>query len=220
MNDNLFATLYKYSTGQDENEKRENYLTTCFVFILNRMLRHDKPAALELLGALCGDDSLFSDGGNPSIEAHKVVPGTKDRPDITIKEHNAKLFIEVKWDKGAHDRQLRDYKRDLQRRPKVRHRRLGLLTKFPEATSVPHNKTLWADIYRKLDSLDIGCKVNEYILGEFKRYLKEEGILMFEKVDDVYSKVYGLFSICGRWLKVRWRRRGSKSVRNILVLTS
>jgi len=174
VNDSLFATLYKYSAGEDENEKKENYLTQCFVFILNRMLRHDKSAALELLGVLCGDDNLFPDDESPSIEPHKAVLGTGLKPDITIKGHNAKVFIEVKWNKRAEDIQLQNYKRLLRRGTKVRYRRLGLLTKFPEATSVPHSKckTRWADIYRKLDSLDILCKVNEYILGEFKKYLK------------------------------------------------
>ena len=189
MNNSLFATLYKYSTGQDENEKKENYLTTVFVFILNRMLHYDKATALELLGVLCGDDSLFSDDEKPLIEPHKVVLGTGLKPDITIKGHNARVFIEVKWNTRAVDGQLKDYKRLLRRGTKVPYRRLRLLTKFPEATSVLDNKckTLWADIYRKLDSLDVRDRVNEYILGEFKKYLKEEGMPRFEKIDDVYS---------------------------------
>jgi len=200
VNDSLFATLYKYSTGQDKNEKKENYLTQCFVFILNRMLRHDKPAALELLGVLCGDDSLFSDDESPSIEPHKRIPGTRYTPDITIKGHNAKVFIEVKWNKrvdDAEEEKLREYKRRLPNRTKVQHRKLVLLTKFHEATSVPHNKTRWTDIERKLDSLDVWCEVNKYILNEFKKYLKEEGMLQFEKVDDVYSD--GLRAFFNMW---------------------
>lgn len=197
MVDNIFEHLSRFGHRQDEN-----YLTECFVFVLNFLLEYDKPLCLRLLELLCVKDKDFSFAPDEEISIETQERTKEGIPDIKITSPEKLIYIEVKLGSGLRDRQISDYKKIL-KNSKKKIKKVNLLSRFPIETNAekerPYKKSYWYEIYNGLSNMSSNNEAVEYFINKFKEYMEVEGLstekVKWEYIDGIPA-FFNLIQMC------------------------
>jgi len=188
MASNLFSSLAKYASLQEEN-----FLSESLVLLLRIILEREKEHGLDLLSNLCGVKKKEWFCKPLDIELSTQFSIQEGRPDIVIRDGNKSIvFIEVKHDSGLGDVQLERYSDHLTNSP-ILNKRLVLLTRSKSSiqeTSLSANQfhhICWYQIAGWLSDFDFQDVIVLYFLRNFIEFLKEKDMSM-EKVTWEYIK--------------------------------
>jgi len=178
MNENIFSSLSKYSSGANEN-----YLTEALVFVTRLLLERTPAAGLDMVNLLCGlsQETWFSDP--KSVHISTQVTTDEGRPDIEIRGKDTLVYIEVKHDSPLTSGQLESYKTQLDKAASP-NTRLVLLTRSRnsafETTLQPgdYHHIYWYEIYNRLSQTDTQDDVCQYFVQSLMSFLEEKRMSM------------------------------------------
>jgi len=171
LSESIFSALAKYNSARDEN-----YLTESFAFILNSLLRIEKPIAVAILNQLCGNNEFCFDlDEDISISTQETTE--QGRPDIKISSPNKLIYVEVKHDSGLGHQQIERYKKALVS-SEVPIRRVVLLTRFAidfdDQQERPDKHVRWFEVYNWLANVNVKNHVSMYLIKSFISFLEEK----------------------------------------------
>jgi hypothetical protein len=182
MANNIFSSLARYATRQEEN-----FLTEAFVYLLNLMLEREVECGRAILANLCGDKvaGWLREASSVSIVTQFSV--AEGRPDIVIEIDAGKMiFLEVKHDSSLGVEQLERYYAHLESH-KAGDAQLILLTRSRHSiqqTSLERalfHHICWYEISGWLSEVQIEDEVTDFLVRQFLTFLKEKEMSM-EKV--------------------------------------
>ncbi|MCP4142544.1 MAG: PD-(D/E)XK nuclease family protein [Chloroflexi bacterium] len=188
MRQNIFITLAKYASQQEEN-----FLTEAFVYLLDVMLEKDSSSGISILKEISGAKShnWFSEKQTISITTQITIE--KDRPDIAITIGNEKIiFIEVKHDSKLGEKQLERYYSHLENSHYTA-KQLVLLTRSRNSiqeTNLDKTKfhhICWYEISSWLSEIESKNKTVTYLIQQFIGFLKDKEMSM-EKITWEYIR--------------------------------
>ncbi|MBT7071173.1 MAG: hypothetical protein HN855_09845 [Anaerolineae bacterium] len=188
MKKNIFISLAKYASRQEEN-----FLSEAFVYLLSTILERDKVTGISVLKKLSGSksDSWFSEREQISITTQITIEG--DRPDIAIKIANEKIvFIEVKHNSTLGKEQLMRYHSHL-KGSGYREKQLVLLTRSRSSIKETRLETAnfhhvcWYEVSSWLSDIDSQDQMITYLIRQFIDFLKNKDMSM-EKITWEYMR--------------------------------
>ena len=182
MTANVFASLARYATRQEEN-----FLTEAFVYLLNLILEKEAEAGKGILGNICGEICFSWFSTNEQLSITTQITITNGRPDIVIEIGKDKVvFIEVKHDSIIGEDQLERYYAYLQSSHQ-KQKQLVLLTRSKSSlqeTKLGKDKfhhVCWYEISGWLSEVKLKDQTIKYLVQQFLEFLKEKDMSM-EKV--------------------------------------
>jgi hypothetical protein len=190
---NLFESLRRWATGQDEN-----FTTDAFAHLLRHLISEEPKTAARLLtkltGQQCWDSLLQAPPQSRKLEIVTQDPGEEGVPDIKIKAPGAFVYIEVKVESDVDPDQLRRYRAEVDRAAAhdgAHDKALVLLTRKPVNVAqlpAPPNLAIrwfqvgeWLDDELRLANGDGKSGATAYLIGQFSEFLKARGMSM-EKI--------------------------------------
>jgi hypothetical protein len=102
--DNLFISLYKWASRQEEN-----FTTESFCFVLRGLLRTDVRSAGRLLGRMTASKLLLTPEDAGRLRASTQVTVEEGRPDLIVSGPTFLLVLEVKVGSDVYAEQLSRY---------------------------------------------------------------------------------------------------------------
>jgi len=168
--DSIFSALARYNSATDEN-----YLTECFVFLLNSLLEKERTIGIQILNQLCVKDNEFCFDADEAISVSTQDVTEEGTPDIRISSPNKLIYVEVKHDSPLSYQQIERYKKALESSDAaVKH--VVLLTRFAidfeKEDERPYKHVYWRDVYKLLESTHAEDPVIVYLIDSFKSFLE------------------------------------------------
>jgi hypothetical protein len=175
---NIFDSLYKWVSRQDEN-----FTTEAFVLVLLHLQQFDPEIASVLLQKLT-DSKLHLDKEQIKFLQIKAQSSTEQsRPDIEMRFHDILIFIEVKIDSDFGDTQISRYKSDLNKSG-LSNTILIAITRYAypfyqkDSTEQPDINIRWHQIADWLNNLKPVNQTSSFLISQFVNFLGKRGIGM------------------------------------------
>jgi len=155
-------------------------LTETFVFVLNYILSHERPAGVTLLNLLCVNGAEFEFKPDEQIEIRTQVATAEGTPDIMVVAPDKFILVKVKHDSGVGPDQVERYDSVVRQVSSTgkKHSHLVLLTRYQvdfEGKAVkPYKHVRWSDVYNWVVKLKLSDPVASHYVREFADFLKEK----------------------------------------------
>ncbi len=188
MKKNIFSTLSKYTSSQEEN-----FLTEALVYVLNTLIENEESEGKKVLQKLCGENTKNWFDDTDQISVSTQLSTDEGRPDIVILiGDRAVIYIEVKHDSRIGHQQMERYYRQLEK-SLAANKQLVLLTRSKHSiqeTSLEADKfhhVCWYEISGWLSEMVSGHEISNYLAIQLIDFLKEKDMSM-EKIKWEYME--------------------------------
>lgn len=187
MDIDIFSTLSKYASQQEEN-----FLTEAFVYLIQKTLEREEDAGIEILSKLLSLKTVFiMDRSSLTLETQ--YSQEEGRPDIVVRVGDDSIYyVEVKHDSKIGENQLERYHKALIKED-VDHKKLVLLTRSrhsiqeTEFTQDKYHHVCWYEISGWMSDIVVEDSVLEFLIDQFLEFLRLKDMSM-EKITWEYIK--------------------------------